>query len=162
MLKTILDEVLIWVITSGSAQHECNFKKFAEFMKAKNPALHDFLVNGRCLDDFETIHTYMKFLEKLSKDVDKPLAQVNFERNCYTSYSSDPLEYVAEGQTMSIGGLISYSKLDLVEVPTLLLHFIINLLGRLTAEIQTFQGSFRSNLVKLAPPDSTTYSTLGI
>ena len=53
---------------------------------------------------------------------------------------------------MSIGCLIWHSKLYLVEAPTKLLYFTNKLWERLTANIQTFQGSLRTDLVKFTTP----------
>ena len=75
-------------------------------------------------------------------------ADLQFEECNYLS-SNPPADVAENCKAVSNVGLKCHSKLDLLEVPISSLPFCRNLLGRLKAEMQLFEGSFRDDYASL-------------
>ena len=143
---------LIWGVKCVSAQSECAVTKLAEFVKAKNPKLYDLLVNCRFVDDMGTSDATLEALRKLANEADELFDEVGLQCKGYTFCCSDPPPEVAEeGQTVSIGGLKWYSRLDLLEVPIPPLHFSKKQRGRLIVGTQVFDGNCLEDMDKFVP-----------
>ena len=147
---------LIWGIKCVSAQTETSMVKLAEEVKEENPALADFIVNSRFVDDQGHSEENKAALRKLVKAADSLFEQVGLKCKGWTySYEDPPPNVKEDDGTVSIGGMRWHSKVDCVEIPVPQLHFSKKSRGRLVVGTEVYNGSCLADLDKFVPQELT-------
>ena len=149
-------KTLIWGVKSVSAQSECSIMKLAQFILQEYPALADFLINSRYVDDLGDSAELIEQLKEMTKKADELFEDVELYCKGWSYSGSDPPPEVAEDDgTVSIGGMRWHPRLDLLEVLIPKLHFSKKLRGRLPVNTEVFEGDSLDAMNSFVPKKLT-------
>ena len=149
-------KTLIWGVKSVSAQSECAIQKLAQFVIEQYPALADFFMNSRYVDDLGDSAALVENLKELTKKADEVFGDVDLYCKGWSYSGSDPPPDVAEDDgTVSIGGMRWHPRLDLLEVLIPTLHFSKKMRGRLPVNTEVFKGDSLDAMNSFVPEKLT-------
>ena len=113
----VVIKTLIYGVRSVSAQTECAMVKLADHIRSDHPALANFLIKGRYVDDLADSMKYMDQLKTIIQSADALFASVGLRCKGWSFSGEEPHPDTSDdGESVDVAGMIWSTKVDTMQV----------------------------------------------